>query len=51
MVYKKAYDIVQQSWIIDGLKLYKISDEDRKIRHANNEKQKSIHDRKNRPSK
>ena len=25
--YKKAYDLVPQSWIIDYLKMYKISDE------------------------
>ena len=25
--YKMAYDIILQSWIIDSLKMYKISDE------------------------
>ena len=28
IVNKKAYDIVLQSWIINCLKMYKISDED-----------------------
>ena len=43
--YKKAYDMVPQSWIINCLKMY------RKMRHATNEKRQTTPYRRNETTK